>query len=291
MLWPILGDFCDYIQDSDVVVLFVGSMVSEDTEKLDRNHARLNQNYDMFIDAACKAGKKVVVVIQSGSAIILGEWRDKVDAIVEMWLGGESAGAAIAEILSGIVNPSGKLPETFPKVMRNDMEYPGDGIQVHYKEGYEVGYRYYDKHLDEIVYPFGHGLSYTEFKYSNIIAKHEGNEVKISFELENVGDYDGAEVTQIYVSDLVATVDRPVKELKAFEKTFLKSGEKKTVSVSIPISELAYYNVLLRKWIVEKGTYEFLVGASSQDIQLKDKMYIDVHTPYTMEQYGESMIG
>lgn len=291
MLWPLFGEFWHMNTQKDVVVMFIGSMESEDSEYNDRRDAHFNANYGMFIDYAKRIGKRVVIVIQSGSAMLLGPWKDKVDAIVEMWLGGEGAGTAIAEVLTGKVNPSGKLPETFPKEMRKDLDYPGNGVTLQYKEGMDVGYRYYDKHPEEILYPFGHGLSYTEFKYEDISAKQDGDKISLSFTLSNVGDCDGAEVAQIYVSDPVCTVYRPVKELKAFEKIFLKKGESKKVEINLPVSDLAFYNPMMREWITEHGNYEFLIGSSSQDIRLTATVNVKGNSNYTMTQYGESMIG
>lgn len=291
MLWPRLKEFHEFVEDSDAIILFVGSMESEDTERLDRRDAHFNPNYEMFIEEACNTGKKVIVVIQSGSAMIMGEWEKKVDAIVEMWLGGEGAGTAIAEILSGKANPEGKLPETFPKVMRQDLEYPGDEVRVRYKEGLDVGYRYYDKHPEEICYPFGHGLSYTEFEYSELQVVRGEEDLKILINLKNIGKYDGSEVVQIYLSDIEATYSRPLKELKDFQKVFIQRGESKTLSFTIPIKALSYYNPLLQKWIVENGEYDILVGASSRDIRLCYRIHIDGQMSYTLEQSGRSMIG
>lgn len=132
------------------------------------------------------------------------------------------AGGAIADVLSGKVNPSGKLPETFPTAQRQDIDYPGDGLKVEYREKLNVGYRYYDKHTDEIGYPFGHGLSYTKFEYKNGEAVLDNDTIKISLGIENTGDYDGAEVVQVYAADPASTATKPIKELKAFKKVFVK---------------------------------------------------------------------
>lgn len=291
MIWKRRREFVEFVKDADAVLFFIGSMQSEDTEMMDRRDAKFNPNYELVMDWALKLGKKIIVVIQSGSAMIMGDWEKKANAIVQMWLGGEAAGSAIADVLAGKVNPCGKLSETFPKVMRRDLQYPGDGIKVTYREGVEVGYRYYDKHPEEICYPFGHGLSYTEFEYNNLEVEVDGEYINLSLELKNIGKCAGAEVVQIYVSDPVSTVTKPIKELKAFEKIYLKSGEERTIQVRIPVSELAYYNTLLREWIVEDGRYNILIGSSSQDIHLQGSILIEGQTPYTLNQYGESAIG
>ena len=290
MLWPKLGEFTEFIDDSDLVLMFIGSMESEDTEQFDRRTANFNPNYEMFIDFAVKAGKKVAVVIQSGSAMILGEWKDSVSAIVQMWLPGEGAGGAV-DVLCGKVNPSGRLPETFPTKVRTDLDYPGNGQTVEYNEKLFVGYRYYDKHPEEIVYPFGHGLSYTKFEYKNVKTERKGNTLCVSFDLKNIGDMDGAEVVQIYSGDPVSTVIRPEKELRAFKKVYLTSGETKQVSFEVDLKELGYYNVLLKDWVTEPGKYIIYVGASSRDIRLEDEIFIGDKAPYSIDIKGETMIG
>lgn len=291
MLWCQMEEYNKFIEDCDAVVLFVGSMVSEDTEALDRMSARLNNNFDFFINGALNMKKKTAVVIQSGGALILEDWHKKVDSIVEMFLGGEAAGGAIADILTGKVNPSGKLAETFPNQMRKDLEYPGDGIKVSYDEKLQVGYRYYDKHPEEITFPFGHGLSYTEFSYSDLSLKTDNKNISVSFNLKNTGDTDGAEVVQIYIGDVVSTCTRPIKELKAFKKVFLKADETKKIDISIPIEDLGYYNIMLRDFAVEDGAYKIYVASSSQDIRLCGQIEINGKTPYTTAGSGGDMIG
>ena len=291
MLWGTCRDLREFIEECDIVLMFVGAMESEDTENFDRRTAELNRNYEMFIESACDSGKKVVVINQSGSAMIFGDWKNHADAIVQMWLAGEGAGGGVADILCGKVNPSGRLPETFPVKMRRDLEYPGNERFIEYRERLDVGYRYYDKHPEEIAYPFGHGLSYTKFEYSDIQASFDEKELCVSFTLENTGKTDGAEVVQIYTGDPVSTVVRPEKELKAFSKVFLKTGEKKTVTLKIDIADMGYYNVLLHKWVTEPGRYDVYVGASSRDIRLKKAICYEENAPYTMNKKGESMIG
>ena len=291
MLWPTLKDYKAFIESSDLVILFVGSMLSEDTEKFDRRTACFNPNYEMFIEAACDCGKKVVVVMQTGSAMILGKWHTKADAIVEMWLAGEGAGKAIADVLTGKVNPSGKLPETFPTKLRTDMEYPGNDWYVEYNEKEEVGYRYYDRHPEEICYPFGHGLSYSNFVYSDFRAEVNEHEVLITFKLANTSAVDGSEVVQIYVGKTTATVRRPIKELKAFKKVFVKAGTTVEQQIVLNIEDLSYYNTMLKQWIVESGEYSIYIAASSRDIRLKEKVVIKGNQPYTILPCGEDMIG
>lgn len=291
MLWPKLSEFHNFVSDSDLVLMFVGAMESEDTEQFDRRSAEFNPNYEMFINAAAESGKRVVVIMQSGSAMILGDWRNKVHGIVQMWLGGESAGGAVADLLCGIVNPSGKLSETFPNCLRRDMEYPGTEYTVLYNERMFVGYRYYDLHPEEIVYPFGHGLSYTTFEYSNMQIVRDGDVFKVSITVKNTGKVDGAEVVQLYVGDPVSTVVRPVKELKAFLKVYIKAGENAEVLMDVNVKDIGYYNILLKDWITEPGRYIFYAGASSRDIRLEKSVIVEDSAPYTVFRVGDSMIG
>lgn len=289
MLWPTIGQFVKDIDDCDIVVFFLGSMVSEDTENYDRLTARLNQNFERFIGEAKKVGKKVVAVLQNGGALVLGKPVRDADAVVEMWLGGEAAGGAIADILCGRVNPSGKLSETFPTKLRDDLEYPGNGMFVEYKERLDVGYRYYDKHPEEIVYPFGHGLSYTSFEYRDLDISE--NEKTVEFTLKNTGDYDGAEVVQLYIGDPVSTVPRPIKELKKFEKVFLKSGEERRIRFKLEKEDFAYYNVTLHDWVAENGRFDVYIGSSSRDIRLFGSLNYNEDMPYSIQQISEGMIG
>ncbi len=292
MMWSKSLSFRKEIADSDLIIFFAGSMESEDTESFDRQTAGINPNVGFFITEAQKVNKPIVLVLQNGGALILDKWVKKVNSVLEMWLGGEAAGGAVADILCGIINPSGKLSETFPNRMRTDLEYPGDGYKVEYKERFEVGYRYYDKHPEEILYPFGHGLSYTDFEYSNLSINKLESGVKVDFELKNIGDVAGAEVVQLYVSDPVSTVVKPIKELKKFEKVYLKSGETQKISFLLDYIDFAYYNIMLRKYVVENGVYDIYIGASSQDIRLNTTFKInDDYSPYSIDCVGESIIG
>ncbi len=289
MLWPKSGEFRKQIEDSDLVLFFAGSMVSEDTENFDRLTAYINQNVEMFIGNAVTAGKPVAVVLSGGGALIFGDRLASADAIVETFLGGEAVGGAVADVLTGRVNPSGKLPETFPTRMRCDLEYPGTELLIEYKERFDVGYRYYDKHPEEIRYPFGHGLSYTEFEYSDLEVDGEG--MTLSFTLRNVGKVGGAEAYQLYVSDPYSTVVRPIKELRHFGKVYLDAGEEKRITVKLADRDLAYYNTSMRAWCVENGRYDILIGSSSRDIRLTGSLTVDRHMPYSMSLRSEAMIG
>ena len=262
MLWPQLGDYQNYIRDTDAVVIFAGNMVSEDTEKFDRRTAELNPNYEMFIEEAAKMNKPTIVVLQTGSAVIAGDWNKRASAVVEMWLGGESGGKAIAKILSGKINPSGKLPETFPNKLRTDFEYPGDGLKV----------RYNDKHPEEIGYPFGYGLSYTDFEYKSADVRLDGDTIHIKVNVKNAGEFDGSETVQIYAGAPNVTYTRPIKELKDFKKKFIR-------------------NIMVHSWVTEQGIYDIMIGSSSRDIRLQKSIEYKSESPYSMENTTSDRIG
>ena len=254
--------------DDDIILCFISSVTAE-TEGLDRYSLHFENYIDNIIRRFTSISKNIVVIMQTGSAYVPYVWDRKVDGIVQMWLAGESAGKAIADVLFGKVNPSGKLAETFPNRLRTDFENISASMKnVNYKEGFEVGYRYYDNHTDEIWYPFGHGLSYTSFEYNNLSAKLDGENINISLDITNTGDVDGKEIVQIYFGRENSFYDRPVKELKGFEKVLVSAGKTEKVSVTIPVSDLAVYNVADSEWVVENGEYKIYVGASSQDIRL-----------------------
>lgn len=235
----------------DAVVYFVGDKNGPDieTESFDRD----NLYFPNYINAAIRAGinsnPNFVLVLQTGSAILPRGW-SHAPALIEMWYTGESSGKAIADVLFGKVNPSGKISETFMLKDRTDLDYPGDGVKLCYKEKYEVGYRYYDKHPEDVWFPFGHGLSYTKYtdldlKLSRHHADKDNFDLDISFSLKNNGMYDGKEVVQLYIAPLDNIVDRPVKELKRFAKITLKSGEKQKVHFTLNQKDFAYFNTCL----------------------------------------------
>lgn len=290
MVWPGTEEFLQKTKDCDAIIFFAGEMESESTENFDRRSAELNPNMEYFIKAACGREQKVIVVLQSGSALILDEWRNQADAVVQMWLGGEGAGKAIARILTGRKNPSGKLPETFPVCLRRDLDF-GEHKRAVYREMLEVGYRYYDLHPEEIAYPFGHGLSYTEFRYTEAEAEIEDGTVCIKVSVYNAGSCAGEEVVQIYTGQENPVVSRPVKELKAFEKVGLEPLEEKTVEFKIPAAELGYYNVMLHDWTTEAGEYRIYIGASSRDIRFVKKLYLDGDGRYSVRATGDVTVG
>jgi len=223
-----------------------------------------------------EVNKNCIVVLNNGTPLIMSEWIDDVPVIVEAFYPGQDGGNAVADILFGNVNPSGKLPVTFTKKWEDHSAYgtyPGKKELAEYSEGIFVGYRHFDKNKIEPLFPFGFGLSYTTFEYSDLKLSsknmNQDDELEISLKVKNSGEMDGDEVVQLYIHDVKASVDREVKSLKGFQRVSLKSGESKTISMKIDKSDLAFYDVKDKKWVAEPGKFEVLIGASSRDIRLK----------------------
>jgi beta-glucosidase len=263
---------------ADAVVLAVGFDPQTETEGWDRTFA-LPPGQDALIRAVTAANPRTVVVINSGGAVDMSAWIDRVPALVEAWYPGEFGNTALAEILFGAVNPSGHLPATFERNWEqnptHDSYYPTPGtLQVPYKEGVFVGYRGYDKNGVTPLFPFGHGLSYTTFSYANIAVSPDSASAAtdprytVSFDVSNTGTRAGAAVAQVYVSDGHSHVARPPKELKGFAKVTLQPGETRRVTVPLDVRSLAYYDVAGKQWRAEAGTFTVRVGGSSADLPL-----------------------
>lgn len=266
-------------KNADIVLFFGGLSKDEgqDCEGMDRKDYGLPFGQNKLIEELCKVNKKVVVVLISGNAVAM-PWADKVSSIIQAWYSGSEAGNAIANILVGDVNPSGKLPFTFNKQL-NDYSshyydaYPGDSVDINYKEDVLVGYRWNDTRKIVPRFCFGHGLSYTSFTYGNVQTDKKKmtskERIKISMPVKNTGLRKGAEVIQLYISDLKASVVRPAKELKAFQKIELLPGEEKYVTFEISKSDLEFYDDVTGKWTAEPGQFQILVGSSSRDVRHK----------------------
>lgn len=259
-------------------VIFIGGQNHlQDLEGHDRPDMKLPYAQDLLIEQLLEVNKNTVVVLVSGSPVEM-PWIQKANTIVWGWYAGMEGGTALAEVLFGKVNPSGKIPETFPVTHKDCSahcvgEFPG-GKTVSYKEGIFVGYRYYDTNHVPVLFPFGHGLSYTEFTYDKLKVAVEDENVLVSFTVTNTGELDGKEVAQIYVGMEHSEVERPTKELKAFEKVELKAKETKNVTLALPKEALAYYSEEQQKFVVEDGEYTIFVGKSVQDICLTEKVEI-----------------
>ncbi|MGB8214977.1 MAG: glycoside hydrolase family 3 C-terminal domain-containing protein [Anaerolineales bacterium] len=259
---------------AEVVVVSAGLTDRYETEGLDRKHMRMPPGHDALIQRLAAAHARVVVVLSNGSPVEM-PWAQAVLAILEGYLGGQAGAGAIADILYGKVNPSGKLAETFPLRLEDNPSYayfPGGPVTVEYRESLFVGYRYYDTVGQAVLFPFGHGLSYTRFEYSDLEVKQPGAEeqnVTVTCKVKNVGGTAGQEIVQVYVHDVQATPFRPEKELKGFAKVELGPGEEQAVSIELDRRAFAYYDTQCKEWVVEAGDFEILAGASSQDIRLR----------------------
>lgn len=276
-------------KNAEVILFFGGLTELFESEGFDREDISIPQNQLELIDKLCATGKRVVAVLFGGSPFEV-PFSGKASAILHMFLPGEGGGEACRRLLFGEANPSGKLSETWMKTCA-DIPYGneyGKHKVVPYRESIFVGYRYYDKAPDKIRYPFGHGLSYTSFTYSDLNIKRNGETVTATVTVTNTGKMDGAEIVQLYVGKNANTaVFKAEKELKAFQKVYLKAGEAKTVTLTFEEADFAYYNVKARAWVVENGDYAVMVGASSRDIRLTASVSIVGHSeaavPYAAE--------
>lgn len=266
---------------SDVAVVFAGLPDRYESEGYDRMHMDIPANHQRLIEAVSEVQTNVIVVLSNGAPVVM-PWLGNVKGVLEAYLGGQAFGGAVADILFGEVNPSGKLTETFPQKLSHNpshLNFPGEGDRVEYKEGIFVGYRYYDKKEVEPLFPFGYGLSYTWFDYSAISVDKKSitdeETVDVHVKVKNTGKVAGKEIVQLYVSDVETSVVRPDKELKGFEKIALEPGEEKTVKFTLDKRAFAYYNTALKDWHVETGAFEILVGKSSQDILLKETVRVE----------------
>jgi len=284
-------------KNSNVAIVFAGLPEHYESEGYDRKHMSLPEAHNLLIEEVAKVQPNVVVVLSNGSPVEI-PWVNSVKGILESYLGGQASGGAVADILFGIVNPSGKLAETFPKKLSDNPSYlnfPGEGDRVEYREGIFVGYRYYDKKQMEPLFPFGHGLSYTTFEYSNMwVSRREMNDdetVEVRVRVKNTGNVKGKEIVQLYVRDCESTVNRPEKELKGFEKVELEPGEEKIVSFILDKRAFAYYNTELKDWHVESGEFEILVGRSSRDIVLRERVIVNSTVQLKKRFHRNSYIG
>jgi len=266
-------------KNADIVIFFGGLNKNEhqDCEGVDRKEYELPYNQNELISALAKANPNLVAVLITGNGVAM-PWAKEVPAIVEGWYSGTEAGNAIASVLMGDVNPSGKLPFTIPVSLKGNGanvmgDYPGDGKEETYKEDIFVGYRWADKQKAKPLFSFGHGLSYTTFAYGKAeIDKTKTSadeQLTVSVKVKNTGKRSGSEVVQLYISDLKSSLPRPVKELKGFKKIQLNAGEEQKVSFTISKEELSFFDDAKHSWIAEPGMFEALVGASSTDIRSK----------------------
>ncbi|PWH13093.1 MAG: glycosyl hydrolase [Anaerolineae bacterium] len=261
-------------RSADVALLFIALPTYKESEGYDRKDLDLTQQQVALIQAVAQAQPNTVVILNNGAPVVMCEWIDGVAAVLEAWLMGQAGAEALADILFGQINPSGKLAETFPLHLTDTPAYlnwPGETGTVRYGEGLFVGYRYYDAKRIPVLFPFGHGLSYTTFAYSNprvsasTFKDVEG--VTLTVDVTNTGSRAGKEIVQVYVHDRQAGLVRPQKELKGFAKVELQPGETKAVSVHLDFRAFAFYHPKYRQWITEDGEFDLLIAASAADIR------------------------
>lgn len=265
---------------AETAILFVGLPDRYESESYDRTHLHLPENQIRLIEQVASVQPNVVVVLSNGAPVVM-PWIDRVKAVLEAYLGGQAGGGAIADLLFGDANPSGKLAETFPKHLKHNPSYlffPGEGDRTEYREGLFVGYRYYDTKDIEPLFPFGFGLSYTTFAYSDLVLDKsditDQETVQVSVKIRNTGERFGQEIVQLYIRDTDASVIRPEKELKGFAKVALEPGEEKTVTFELNHRSFAYYNTDIADWYVESGEFQVLIGSSSRDIRLQEALQV-----------------
>jgi len=291
------------VSEADCVLLFMGlnhdsptklmsdKIIEEgiefgnESEKADRNKLGLSESQIVLIKKTAKINPKTIVVLINGSPVSMDEWIENVPAVLEAWYPGMEGGRAIANVLFGDVNPSGKLPMTFPKKIedspahKSEKTFPGVDHKVYYEEVIYVGYKHYDKENIEPLFPFGYGLSYTKFKFEEVTVDKDSllsidDNLEISVKLTNIGSRAGSEVIQIYSEDVNSSIDRPKRELVGFEKAFLEPNETKTVPIKIKGRDLAFYDVSNSDWKLEKGSFILHIGSSSRDIHLEQKIIV-----------------
>jgi beta-glucosidase len=261
-------------RSADVVVLYIALPTFKESEGYDRPDLDLTGQQIALIKAVAKVQPNTVVVLNNGAPVAMSAWIDDVAAVLESWMMGQAGGAAIADVLFGRVNPSGKLAETFPLKLADTpahLNWPGGAGEVRYGEGLFIGYRYYDAKEMPVLFPFGYGLSYTTFAYSNARVStanfKDVDGLTVSVDITNTGDMAGKETVQVYVHDRKSGLLRPPKELKGFAKVELQPGATKTVSVPLDFRAFAYYHQEYKQWITENGDFDILIGASSADIR------------------------
>lgn len=277
----LLPEAIEASKKAKTVVIFAGLPDSYESEGYDRKDMKMPQNQDVLISEIAKVNKNVVVVLHNGSPVEM-PWVNDVKGILESYLAGESVGTAQIDLLFGKANPCGKLAETFPvKTSDNPtfLNFPGNGQDVNYAEGIYIGYRYYDKKEMKVQFPFGHGLSYTTFEYSDLKLSSKNildtDKLEVSVKITNTGKVSGKEIVQLYVSELTGThEDRPVKELKAFTKVQLNPKESKVVTMTLDKRSFAFWNTEIGDWYAPTGEYLISAGASCTDIRLTAKVNV-----------------
>jgi len=269
-------------QDAEVALLYIALPTFKESEGYDRADLDLTEQQVGLIKAVGRVQPKTVVILNNGAPVDMRAWIDHVAAVLEAWMMGQAGGGAIGDVLFGKVNPSGKLAETFPVKLSDTpahINYPGGNGKVHYGEGLFIGYRYYDARELPVQFPFGYGLSYTTFEYSNPKVSSKSfkdvDGLTVSVDVTNTGTVAGKEVVQVYIHDQKSGLIRPPKELKGFAKIELQPGETKTVTIALDFRSFAYYNPAYKGWITEDGDFDILIGASSADIRFTETVTLE----------------
>ena len=284
------------VKSADKVVICAGLPDSFESEGYDRSHMHLPECQNRLIREITAVQPETIVVLHNGSPVEM-PWLSDVKGLLEAYLGGQAVGEAVADILFGNVNPSGKLAETIPYKLSDNPSYLsfGDGDHVTYKEGIFVGYRYYDAKEMPVAFPFGYGLSYTTFAYSNLTLDRNNvadeDTVTVTVDVTNTGSVKGKEIVQLYVSDLTGAARRPLRELKGYEKVSLKPGETKTVSFTLDYRSFAWYHTALHDWYAASGEYEIQIGASSRDIRLSEIVHLTTKKLLPIQTHLNTTLG
>lgn len=270
-----ITEACNLAKNASKAVVFIGLTDDYESEGFDRSTMKLPDGHNRLVEAVSRVNDNVIVVLEGGSPVEM-PWADDVKAILNAYLGGQSVAPAIVDVLTGKANPCGKLAETYPVCLKDtptSFRYPDSKEDVQYRESIFIGYRYYDKVERNVRFPFGFGLSYTSFEYSDIKLKKKnltkGEGAKVTFTIKNTGDVAGSEIAQVYVAKPESKIFRAPKELKGFVKIHLDPGEEKKVTVELDDRAFAFWNMATEDWCVESGEYKILVGASSRDIRLE----------------------
>jgi len=280
----LMQEAVELASEADHVLVFLGLPGEDESEGFDRTHIDLPANQLVLLHALAEVHDRLIVILANGGVVRVSTWEDKVAAILECWLSGQAAGGAAVDLLLGVANPSGKLAETIPVRLQDNSSYlnfPGEEGVVRYGEGIFIGYRAYDKLIQHVSYPFGFGLSYTTFRIDDVNVSVTGSvaggdlAATVTASVTNTGQRAGAEVVQVYVGDVEASVARPLRELKGFVKIHLEPGETRQVSFDLDERAFAFWSRRLQQWVVESGEFLIAVGSSSRDLVATEAITID----------------
>ena len=281
-------------KSADIAIVFAGLTEGFEAEGYDRKNIEMPCSHNYLISEIAKVNPNTIVVLAGGSVIHM-PWINEVKALLNSGLGGQATGSAVANILTGKVNPSGKTTETYPLLFCDNPtydNYPGGPVTSEHRESVYIGYRYYDTAKKDVLFPFGYGLSYTKFEYSDLTVSSDKitdkDSVTVSFRIKNIGKVDGAEIAQVYVADNESTIFRPSKELRAFKKVFLKAGEEKEISVELSKRAFAFWNININDWMVESGEFDILIGSSSKDIRLSKTIFVESTVNAVIPDYRQT---